>query len=103
MEINENRRRDIRGALLRIGAVNCLGVGLATLSLSANCQLFLYRCGEMAVPGYTLLGLMAVIGGVILQWCVSKGLGNLVYSLFVGLCMGVSLWGLSTLVNSLLR
>ena len=103
MEIEENSQQDIRLVLLRLGAVNCLGVGLAMLSLSASCQLFFYECRTIDFSGYMFLGLMAVAGGIILQWCVSSGLGSFVYSLFLGLCMGVSLWGLSTLLDGLLH
>ena len=61
MEI-ENSQHGIRLALLRLGAVNCLGVGLAMLSLSAKCQLFLYGCRTIDFSGYMFLGLMAVAG-----------------------------------------
>lgn len=102
MEINQNEQKDIGLMLIRLGAVCCLGVGLATLGVNANCWFLSSGCGTVGFVGYSFLGLVAVLSGIGLQWSVSSGFKNFFYRLFIGLCMGVSLWGLATLVGSLI-
>ena len=103
MKTNQTDRQDVKLALLRLGAVVCLGSGLAVVSLSFNCQLFIVECGAVILSGYFFLGLMVVLAGVVLQWGVSSGFTNFVYRLFIGVGMGVGLWGLATTLEGLLR
>lgn len=82
--------------------LSAVGVGLATLGLNANCRFLGSGCGATGSTGYFFLGLVAVLSGIALQWGVSPGAKNLFYRLYLGLVMGVSLWGIATAVGSLI-
>ena len=103
MKTDQSGRQDVRLALLRLGAVVCFGSGLAVIGLDFNCQLFIVECGAVRLSGYFFLGLMVFLTGIVLQWGVSSGLTNFVYRLFIGVGMGIGLWGLATTVEGLLR